>query len=508
MNLINKRHIALNAMSNWMILFLNMGFSLIAAPLYIRYLGASQLGIMHLIAGLTTQFVIFDFGIGNASVRYTAESRSWGDEKRIQEVFSSSLLIYIIIGCTVLLVGFTLSLFLDRIFTILPEYVTAAKTFLRISTLTVALNFFKYPWVGFLGGFQEYRYMNVLRSTKLLLSIPGILIILISGHQIVALALLTLSLELITLPFYVMKQRKVSPELKYRVSLCKRETLLLMLKFSAFTFLAIISQRLFDNFDDIVIGAFVTTQAVAVYHYGFILMDYIKKLVGSLNNVLLPVATTLHDTNEQDRLFRMFILVSRFSFYLAAPIIIIMMFYGKEFYQLWLGDTFTESYSVFMILAIPNLFVIAISSGVQTLYASGKHRNWSIFQLINAFCNLGLSLVLVNVFDRPILGVAIGTAIPLSCYYLFMQYYYGKHLNFRMTTHFLEVYLKSWPALICIVASSITLRHLFFPDSLILLAAEVATVGTLYMVVLYLMVLKREEKLFFFSKLARGKNRA
>jgi O-antigen/teichoic acid export membrane protein len=115
--------------------------------------------------------------------------------------------------------------------------------------------------------------------------------------------------------------------------------------------------------------------------------------------------------NDTDAIRRLFLQGTRYVLWLIVPVQLGMWTLGKPFLSLWLGAGYAERcYPTLVILSAPLALTLSQSISGRILYGIGKLRSFSRMLLIEAMCNLGLSLLLVG--DYGIEGVAIGTAIP------------------------------------------------------------------------------------------------
>jgi len=96
---------------------------------------------------------------------------------------------------------------------------------------------------------------------------------------------------------------------------------------------------------------------------------------------------------------------------LAAGGAILLLLCGRPFLEFWVGAEFNEAAPVLSVLAISYAFALSQNPTVRVFYAINKHHFFAVLAVAEAILNLGLSLVLVRYYG--IIGVAIGTAVPM-----------------------------------------------------------------------------------------------
>ena len=432
--------ISTNIFSNWGLLGLQFLASMILAPVYVHYLKLDLLGIMQMIGGITTQFVLLDLGFGTTLTRFVANAKAKKDYSEIYTILFTGVAIYGVIALLTLAIGFVLYFFLDDILKVPVAMTGTLRYFFALSIISTALGFVLFPFLGVLRGFQKYYEQNVVKMVRLVTTAVLSWIVLRQGYGVIALGYIYLFAQIAVMPVFMFMTWRMLRHTKvtryFRKSLVKD-----LSQYGMYVFLAVIAQRLFDHFDTIVVGVFISASAVPVYRYGFQLLFSVRRLTASISRVLLPVITEYNAREAHDEIFKLFILGSKVIILISLPILITLMVIGKDFYLLWLGPDFARSHMIFTIMALPSIFLYSQRIGVPILYGTGKHKNWAIFQFFNALLNLGLSILLLKILSEPLYGVALGTAIPSTIYLLYLQYLFRKKLDFDMRYYYRRVYI-------------------------------------------------------------------
>ena len=91
----------------------------------------------------------------------------------------------------------------------------------------------------------------------------------------------------------------------------------------------------------------------------------------------------------------------------------ILILLGRPLIEAWVGEQYVASYYVLVLLIIPRSLYLAQSVSTKILLGMGRHRALATILLFEGCANLCLSFLFVRRWG--ILGVALGTAIPLMC---------------------------------------------------------------------------------------------
>ena len=334
---------------------------------------------------------------------------------------------------------------------------------------------------------------NIVKVVRVVLTGVVTWILLVRGYGIVAIGVLNLSAQIIVIPIFgymtyrLLRQSKIT-------SFFKKSLLKDLSHYSLYVFFAVIAQRLFDHFDTILIGVFISTAAVPVFYYGFQILFSVRRFTAAISQVLLPVVTEYNARNAKDDIFRLFVFSGKVVVLISLPVIATLFVVGKDFYLLWLGPEFSRSYVIFVLLAVPNMFLFSQRVGIPILYGTGNHKYWSIFQLGNAVLKIGLSIWFVFIFKEPLYGIAWGTTIPSVLYFVYLQYYFRKHLQFDLMTFYKKVYVTNIIPVTGLVGILLLMKSIFGTLTWMTLAISVAVATPFFLISSYWFVFEPAER--------------
>ncbi|MEP4308106.1 MAG: polysaccharide biosynthesis C-terminal domain-containing protein, partial [Lentilitoribacter sp.] len=97
--------------------------------------------------------------------------------------------------------------------------------------------------------------------------------------------------------------------------------------------------------------------------------------------------------------------------------------FGQAFINRWMGPSYAEAYWVMVILLVGRMIGFANHPLNSALYAANKHKIVAKIDIIEVMLNLAISLVLVQYFE--LIGVALGTMIPLLLLRLLVLPYFA-----------------------------------------------------------------------------------
>src|ERR1700751_1211719 len=159
-----KIRIIRNVSSNWLALGVNVAGGIFLSPFIVHRLGDAAFGIWVLIFSITGYYGIFDLGIRSAIIRYVSKFHATGELEELAKIVNTNLFMHAGTCIVSMIVTIVLSLYVDRLFKIPPEFHSAARWLLLMTGASVAVGFPLGVIGGILEGLQRYyiqSWMNI-----------------------------------------------------------------------------------------------------------------------------------------------------------------------------------------------------------------------------------------------------------------------------------------------------------------------------------------------------------
>jgi len=160
-----------------------------------------------------------------------------------------------------------------------------------------------------------------------------------------------------------------------------------------------------------VIGAFLPAAAITMFAIGSKLVEYASYPVKSMAQIFTPIASEFHAKDNVAKLQMTLVAGNRACALIVFPVCVSLVMLGRPIIAAWVGSRYTGAYAILILLLIPRTLYLAQSTSTKILLGMGQHRTLASVLLLEGFVNLLLSLVLVR--RLGLIGVAMGTAIPL-----------------------------------------------------------------------------------------------
>ena len=413
MKRVDKIAIVRNVGSSWFALGLNILVGLFLSPYILHHLGDEAFGLWVLIFSITGYYGLFDLGIRSSIVRYVAKYAAIAKNDELNRLINTALFTYSGIGTVAILITITVSFYVGSIFRISGSSIYLARWLFLMVGSAVALGFPLGIFGGILEGLQRFYVVNLNSMSSTLVRALLIVIALRHGRGLLTVALITVSLPLVTGLVNATVVLRILP-LRFGLKHLNRESLRRIASYSGTTFVIIVANRLRFKTDAMVIGTFVSSAAITYFTIGSRLVDYAGDVVSGLAQVFVPMSSQSDATGDLAGLRKIFIAGNRACALIIFPMAAILIILGKSVIEAWVGARYVAtSYPVLLVLVIPSTLMLAQSASSRVLYGMAKHKTLAVVVLLEGSANLFLSILLVRRFG--ILGDAAGTAIPLAC---------------------------------------------------------------------------------------------
>ncbi len=468
-----------NIASSWGGLTVNIAVGFFLSPFILHRLGDEAFGLWILIFSLTGYYGIFDFGIRSSLVRYVSKFQATGDKDQLARLVNTSLFSYTCLGIILAVPTVLGSFYVDRLFHIPPGFLKDARILFLMVGSSLALGFPLGVSGGILEGLQAFYLINWTNIVSTLVRAVLIVYVLRHGLGLLSVALITVSLPLITAAVRALIAQRLLA-IPYGWRYVDRESLRQVVNYGSVTFVIIVAAQLRFKTDAVIIGTFLSAAAITHFSIGARLVDYAAEVVSSLAQVFTPMSSHFHATGDYNQLRRIFVSGNRACALVMFPMAVVLVVMGKSVIEAWVGPRYVSSYIVLLIVLIPATLYQAQSTSNRILFGMSLHKSLAYVVLMEGIANVILSIVLV----RPlgIVGDAIGTAIPMLCTALFfLPRHMCRQLGVPVRKFLVEAY--AYPAILCVplVLVLVVMQRFFYahryPQLVLNLLAGLAAYG-------------------------------
>lgn len=480
----------------WSLLYnaINAVYGFISVPILLKVYGKEQYGIIGLAMSINVYLKLMDMGLSSGNVKFFSGFIAKGDNNVLKKAFSSSLVLYIVIGFINLLLIYLVTIFSDKLFPLSTEQKNTLDILLYILMITsfgswVSSSMEQYIRASELVGWHQ-RIILIPKFVQIFV----IFIVLFYKLSIVEFfAINTLSI-LLPLPIYVLKIRRINTSISFLPKYYK-DVFNGVLLYSVSIFSFSIFQFSANYLRPLILGARIGVGSIAEYRIieGF---ANLVMLVGvSFVGVILPTASRVRALDDRSKELQIAYDGTKYISIFLASVVFGFVLVSKEFVILYVGSTYVNL--VFWL----NIWVLSLlgthNSALSSLVLSNSNLRPIVYMSgFSTIVSLIFAWFLTGYFNvgGVIIGYCIYIAFQLMFYYI---YYYPRIMNYDSSKLFIHSFLK--PIIPILV---IFIFMFFFKDLLILenLYAKITVIELLFTTLLiptiYFMILNEQDKTF------------
>lgn len=390
-------------------------------PLMIHAFGDSNFGIWILVGSFMGFAAVLDLGLPSAVSRFVSQAIGRGGKECDQEIkliTATAFYIFIIITFLTLLI-IALAIILAPAFLKDHGQISLFRTLLFILCLN---NLFVFPTSVFEGILTANLRQDIISSRQIVFTVVRValtIFLLKNNYGLIAIAWATVGCNIAenfartVLSYQVDKRVSIAP-VNFRKAKVRQ-----LFSYSVYTFVGKIADMLRFQINSLVITIFVDVASVTPFRIASRLIEYFIQFIAQLTGVFSPYFSQEEGRKNYDGIKEKFFLITKVITLIAVFCGGMLLLLGKDFIFWWVGAEYSSSYYILFVLTVAVTFSLSQSAVFPLLYGISKHKFIVYMNMVEGVLNFALSILLVKPFG--ILGVALGTAIPLFLAKLLIQ---------------------------------------------------------------------------------------
>jgi len=484
--------VARNLFTRYLVILTDATIGLLVLPFNVHHLGPSAWGLWMLMTSLNSYFSVLDLGYGGSITRFVAHYRAKRDGASLNEILSTLFTLFAAVGVVAYLVFVVVSWHITSIFNIAPDQVHTGQMVLLITGVFVSLGFPFSVYGGLINGFQRYDINNMVGiGTSITAALVNVAMLL-AGCSLVQLVAATTAVRVASFLLYRRNAYRVFPALSIRPSHFRWSRLKEVTSFSVYVSVMDWSSKLNYAIDALVIGAYLSPAAVALWTVPQRIAEFLQRLTNQLNGVLFPVIVDSHAAERPDQLRIIFVQGTRLSLFLVVPLGTALFMLAGPLIRAWVGPQFEASIRIVQVLVLVIAIRVGCATGTTLLKGAGCHRLLAFATAGSAIANLALSLWWIRRYG--LVGQALGTLFPVGAVCIFVVWPAAcRRVGIGIVEGFhAAVWPALWPIAVTVVAI-VALRRVM-PLNLLGIAVTSAVGALAYALVFFTLAIPRAER--------------
>lgn len=386
--------------------------ALVAIPLLLKGIGVDRFGLLGIAWMVIGYASLLDFGLGRALTKIVSEKVSTGRASDVPGIVWTSIVIMFGLGVLgACLIAVSAPVFVEKLRMpdgLRPEAVTA----FRVLALSLPVVIIGVGLRGTLEALHRFDLSNAVRIPAGVFAVAGPLFVLPFTPSLIAVVAVLAVGRLASCIAYLTLCVRALPSLRTRVGV-QLEPVRKLLSFGGWMTVSNVVSPLMTVFDRFIIGALISTEAVAYYTTPYDMVSKMVMVSAALTGVLFPTFAGII-TQDRERVMRLFGRSVTYVFLVLFPITLVVVALAHEGLTLWgVGPEMArESAPVLQILAVGVLINALALVPFTLIQAAGRPDITAKLHLFE----LPLYLVAIVVFTRRygIIGSAIVSAARMT----------------------------------------------------------------------------------------------
>jgi O-antigen/teichoic acid export membrane protein len=397
-----------------------VGFLL--TPVLIHGLGDFHYGMWILVASIVDYYGLADIGIRFTLQRHVARWKGANQREALDRTFVTALAMSLSFSALILLLSFVLARLLPPVFRVSgPDQGLFVRVLLLLG-ISFAIALPAKVLGAYLCGLGRFDIYNLIGSGTTVIQGGLILWVLHRGFGIEGCAAITLVTSLLSLVLHWRFVRFADPQASLDLRQTTWSELRGLFSFGFYVFVNQVGDLFRFRLDSLVIARWLNISLVTHFNVASRLVEYFRYVGAAIIGPLITEMSALDGQEKQESLQLLFLRSTRLTTLLSLLIGALMCLNGRALLTFWVGGAFASSFAVLVVLVIGRTASTLQSPSMVVLLARGRHRALGWWTLGEGLINLALSIYWARKYG--IVGVAMGTTVPILAFRLIVQPWY------------------------------------------------------------------------------------
>ena len=450
--IVSNKRIAQNTILLYVRMLLIMLVSLYMSRIVLQTLGVTDFGIYNIVGGVVSIFTFLNTALGSSTQRYISYALGKGDINELKNIFTSSVIIHILVALLILLLSETIGLWFFYHKLVIPEErIEAAFWAYQASILTCMVNVISVPYNSLIIAHEKmnaYAYISIIEVVLKLLLV--FFIVTIPFDKLVLYSILILIVSVTIRCIYQLYCQKKFVEAKL-VHIKNLRQFKGMLTFSGWTLVGMFAWICHSQGLNILLNMFFGPIVNAARAIADQVNTAVMQVVNNFQLAAKPQIIKCYANNDVNKVNNLVGNISLCSSYLLILCMIPILLNIDYLLAIWLGE-YPPLTSIFIkIVLIQSLSQAIVAPVIMISHATGKMRMPNIMGGLTYMMTIPLCYILLR-NGATAEETVLASLIPIILKSVWDVFYAKKYTGFSMSKFYWTIYFKVY-----IIAGSIYL---------------------------------------------------
>jgi O-antigen/teichoic acid export membrane protein len=368
---VNKDRIAKNTIALYLRMAFTMVISFVAARVTLQQLGVDDYGLNNLVGSIVSLMSFLQTSIGTAIQRFYSIEIGKGNEEGVRKVFSTGLLIHLLICLFSLIVGEVFAVFFLEKMNIPEDRMFAAHVVFQVSVVTMLLNIVNIPYSALLRAKEQFDKIAIYDVIQAFLRLVILfLLVYVSFDKLILLSFLNFGITL----FYLGAMTHLA--LKFKETHCHpsldKEMAKMMMGFVSMLIISTLSSVAKTKGLVILVNLFFGLSVNAAYAVAVQVSNMVNTFVLNFKQSMVPQLMSSYGAGDKTIMHRIINFGTKITGLLMLFITLPVIVESEYILKLWLGTP--PEYSAELVsLVLININISSLTFfHYQGIQATGK----------------------------------------------------------------------------------------------------------------------------------------
>ncbi len=478
--------------------------SIVYIPLLLNGIGKNEYGLYQIVGSVIAYFSAMEAPLCAAVLKFYTEYKVKDDSINMENTLAIGRRIFGILSVIMIVVSVPTILIIQLVFSrsFTSGELREAILMFGIMVINLVISMMNYVYVAVINANERYVFLKSM--SLILLIIQPILVILIIREFpyafVIVLVQMLLGL-LLALARMVYAKRCLYCKIRFH----HKDPALLrgMMKLFAATFFVAIADQVFQKTDQLILGSVFGTGVTTEYSIGAQINSMYISVSCVLGGMLLPSVTKIISKGNDTEVSSFFAKIGRIQSYLVACMLFGVIAFGREFIFLIAGEGYELSYYVAILLMCPYAIDLIQTCGGSIMQAKNKYGYRAVIMFVAAILNVALTLLFVKIIGA--VGAALATTVTIIISNgVILNVIYHKKMNLHIGEFFKQI-APIWLVALLMLPISLLINQIRMGHLYLQFIVHVALFVSVYMLLMYLIAMSKDERSFVLGILKRGK---
>lgn len=503
---VKSKQIAKNTLILYVRMLVLMVVSFYTSRVILEALGIEDFGIYSVVGGFISMFAMISASLSGAISRYLTFYLGRNEREKLNKVFSTSIIIQLIISGLILILGETLAVwFLNTHMTIPSERLVSANWVLQFSLLTFVFNLMSIPYNASL---ISHEHMSAFAYIGIFEGMANLAIALIisytNGDRLIIYSMLMCAVAVIIRIAYSIYCRKHFEECKFKL-IFDNKLFKEMFGFAGWNFIGVTSGVLRDQGINMMINIFCGPTVNAARGIAMQVNTAITRFSSNFITATKPQIIKLYSVGDMKNCENLVEKSAKFSFYLLMLLCLPLLLETQYVLTIWLKEIPAHTTLFVQLTLMLSLLESYSHPLIILILSTGNIKKYQIVVGLAQLLSFPLACTLLYLNCIPESTVICVIAVSVICLFLRLWMLY-RMIKFSSLNFLIRVVARtSIIFLLSLFLSYVTVSNM--SESFLRLITTITTTEIFSITIIYFIGLEKSERMFLSSKIACIKNK-